>query len=115
MVATKKIDQDLENSLSMLDRAIGESPSNFTSDVEAWTTPLSSGWDDLDSAIKWHLRNVSLLLQKLASCERTYTDNPDFEGPNNRNLLCVREDLLAMAVDSQVCLAQILNDHYLFR
>lgn len=93
---------DVTNCLSMFDQAIGESPSNFTSAVEAWTTPLSSGWDDLDLAIEWHLRNVSLLLGQLRSSERIFIDTSDSEGSNNKSLLCIREDLIAMALDSQV-------------
>ncbi|VUZ45494.1 unnamed protein product [Hymenolepis diminuta] len=102
----RKVEHNVIDSISMLDQAIGESLSNFTSAVEAWTMPLSSGWDDLDSAIEWHLRNVSLLLGKLGS-ERIFIDTQDLEGSNNKGLLCIREDLIAMALDSQ---SEILSD-----
>ncbi|KAM3179503.1 hypothetical protein ACTXT7_000518 [Hymenolepis weldensis] len=103
----RKMEHDVTNSLSMLDLAISESPSNFTSAVEAWRTPLSSGWDDLDSAIEWHLRNVSLLIRQLGSSERIFIDISDSEGSKNKSLLCIREDLIAMALDSQ---SEILSD-----
>ncbi|VDO13094.1 unnamed protein product [Rodentolepis nana] len=104
---SKKIDSDLQKSLSILDLAIGESPSNFASAVESWTMPLSTGWDDLDSAIEWHLRNISLLIEKLATSERIFTAATDLEGSKSKSLLCIHEDLIAMALDSQ---SEILSD-----
>nr|CDS32866.2 hypothetical transcript [Hymenolepis microstoma] len=106
-LSPRKMDSDLRKSLSELDLAIGESPSNFTSAVESWTTPLSTGWDDLDSAIEWHLQNVSLLLEKLACSERIFIGTSDSEGSKNNILLSIREDLIAMALDSQ---SEILSD-----
>ncbi|KAM7540549.1 hypothetical protein Aperf_G00000028254 [Anoplocephala perfoliata] len=96
---------DLEKSLSLLDIAIDESQSKLTSSEKS----LSSGWDDLDSVIKWHLRNVSLLLRQLASSERIYINLPErnIEKTSTMDMLCVREDLIAMALDSQ---SEILSD-----
>ncbi len=99
----------------MLDIAIGDhDPSqDLVAEVEAWTTPLTSGWDQLDATIEWHLKNVSLLLQRLAASERiyVYSDSPsEMGGGHNRNLLCIREDLIAMAIQAQV--SPMVHSHY---
>ncbi|VDD82478.1 unnamed protein product [Mesocestoides corti] len=102
------LDREVARSLSLLDCAIGDgdSPERLTPAIEAWAPPLTSGWDQLDSAIEWHLKNVSFLLQRLASSDRAFIPM-DMEDSANKNLLYIREDLLAMALHAQ---SEILSD-----
>lgn len=99
------MESDLKKSLSMLDKAICGSSAEFVSTTETWSQPLTSVWDQLDSVIQWHLRHVSHLLQHLGSSNRFYNPSPDIDNDNNKSLLCINEDLLAMALNAQVCIS----------
>ncbi|VDM20129.1 unnamed protein product [Hydatigera taeniaeformis] len=106
-ISSRSIEGDLEKSLSMLDIAIDGSSAKFGSDVGTWAQPLTSGWNQLDSVIEWHLNHVSHLIQHLGSSNRFYTSSSDMDNDGDSNLLCITEDLLAMALDAQ---SEILSD-----
>ncbi|EUB64995.1 hypothetical protein EGR_00264 [Echinococcus granulosus] len=106
-ISPRPVEYDLKKSLSMLDSVVGDSFAEFVPDVEACTPPLTSGWEQLDSVIVWHLRHVSHLIQHLASSDRFYISSPDTDSNSDNSLLCINEDLLAMALDAQ---SEILSD-----
>uniref|UniRef100_A0A915F079 Uncharacterized protein n=1 Tax=Echinococcus canadensis TaxID=519352 RepID=A0A915F079_9CEST len=106
-ISPRPVEYDLKKSLSMLDSVVGDSFAEFVPDVEACTPPLTSGWKQLDSVIVWHLRHVSHLIQHLASSNRFYISSPDTDSNSDNSLLCINEDLLAMALDAQ---SEILSD-----
>ncbi|CDS40280.1 conserved hypothetical protein [Echinococcus multilocularis] len=106
-ISPSPMEYDLKKSLSMLDSVVGDSFAEFVPDVEACTPPLTSGWGQLDSVIVWHLRHVSHLVQHLASSNRFYISSPDTDSNSDNSLLCINEDLLAMALDAQ---SEILSD-----
>ena len=94
---------ELKKSLSLLDHVIGNSTTEYTPNTEDRTPSMTSGWAQMDLVIEWHLQNVSHLLQQLGSSDRIYSSSPETDRRSRKvSLLGIREDLLAMALDSQV-------------
>ncbi|KAL5961946.1 hypothetical protein TSMEX_010259 [Taenia solium] len=97
---------EIEESITILDSAICDPSGESVPAIGTWTQPLTSGWDQLDSVIRWHLCHVSHLIQHLGSSSRFYNSSPGINN-DNKSLLCINEDLLAMALDAQ---SEILSD-----
>ncbi|VDK38932.1 unnamed protein product [Taenia asiatica] len=97
---------EIEESIAILENAICDPSEESVPAIGTWTQPLTSGWDQLDSVIRWHLCHVSHLIQHLGSSSRLYNSSPGINN-DNKSLLCINEDLLAMALDAQ---SEILSD-----
>ncbi|KAL5112368.1 hypothetical protein TcWFU_006708 [Taenia crassiceps] len=101
------VDSEVEKSISMLDYVLGDSSAELVPDVGTRTQSLTSGWDQLDSVIQWHLHHVSHLIKHLESSNRFCSSLSHIDKYNNTSLLCINEDLLAMALEAQ---SEILVD-----